>query len=112
MYNYIIKYKGGFAVNKSAIKNQVLYVVAKVIYESVKKIKYAEKYSEKSENREFYVSKMRTIESQIAESNEKLKYDVSPDDAIMRHIEEIIDSMDLNMNEYFIQIVRTVIGVV
>ena len=30
----------------------------------------------------------------------------------MKHIEEIIDSTDLNMNEYFNQIVRTVIGCV
>ena len=46
---------------------------------------------------------------QITELNKKLKYAVSPDDAIMKHIEEIIDSTDLNMNEYFNQIVRTVI---
>ena len=58
---------------------------------------------------EFYVDKMHTVESRITELNEKLKYAVSPDDAIMKHIEEIIDITDLNMNEYFNQIVRTVI---
>lgn len=62
-----------------------------------------------TEDRKFYVSKIRTVESQITELNEKLKYAGSPDDAIMRHIEEIIDSTDLNMNEYFNQIVRIVI---
>ena len=62
-----------------------------------------------TEDREFYVSKMHTVESQITELNEKLKYAVSADDAIMKHIEEIIDSTDLNMNEYFNQIVRAVI---
>lgn len=58
---------------------------------------------------EFYVDKMHTVESRITELNEKLKYAVSPEDAMMKHIEEIIDSTDLNMNEYFNQIVRTVI---
>ena len=48
-----------------------------------------------TEDREFYVSKIHTVESQITELNEKLKYAVSPDDAIMKHIEEIIDSNDL-----------------
>ena len=62
-----------------------------------------------TEDREFYVSKMCTVESQITELKEKLKYAVSPDDAIMRHIEEIIDSTDLNMNEYFNQLIRILI---
>lgn len=62
-----------------------------------------------TEDREFYVSKMCIVESQITELNEKLKYAGSPDDVMMKHIEEIIDSTDLNMNEYFNQIVRTVI---
>lgn len=58
---------------------------------------------------EFYVDKMHTVESRITELNEKLTYAVSPDDVVMKHIEEIIDSTDLNMNDYFNQIVRTVI---
>lgn len=62
-----------------------------------------------TEDREFYVGKIHTVEAQITELNEKLKYAVWPDDAIMKHIEEIIDSTDLNMNEYFNQIVRMVI---
>ena len=62
-----------------------------------------------TDDREFYVGKMYTVESRITELNEKLKYAVSPEDAMMKHIEEIIDSTDLNMNEYFNQIVRTVI---
>ena len=62
-----------------------------------------------TEDREFYVGKMNTVEAQITALNEKLKYSVSPDDVMMKHIEEIIDSTDLNMNEYFNQIVRAVI---
>jgi len=62
-----------------------------------------------TEDREFYVGKIHTVEAQITELNEKLKYAVWPDGAIMKHIEEIIDSTDLNMNEYFNQIVRMVI---
>ena len=62
-----------------------------------------------TDDREFYVGKMYTVESRITELNEKLKYAVSPDDVMMKHIEEIIDGTDLNMNEYFNQIVRTVI---
>ena len=55
------------------------------------------------------MGKIYTVESRITELNEKLKYAVSHDDVMMKHIEEIIDSTDLNMNEYFNQIVRAVI---
>ncbi len=62
-----------------------------------------------TDDREFYMGKIYTVESRITELNEKLKYAVSHDDVMMKHIEEIIDSTDLNMNEYFNQIVRAVI---
>ena len=62
-----------------------------------------------TEDREFYVNKIHAVESQITEVNEKLKYAVSPDDAMMKYIEKIIDSTDLNMNEYFDKMVRKVI---
>lgn len=62
-----------------------------------------------TEDKEFYLDKIHTVESQIIALNEKLKYAVSPDDVMMKHIEDIIDSTGLNMNEYFNQIVRAVI---
>lgn len=62
-----------------------------------------------SENKEFYANKIRTIESQVDRLNNKLKKAVSTDNAIINQIEEFIDDTDLNINEYFNQMVKSVI---
>ncbi len=62
-----------------------------------------------SENKEFYANKIRTIESQVDRLNNKLKKAVSTDNAIINQIEEFIDNTDLNINEYFNQMVKSVI---
>ncbi len=62
-----------------------------------------------TEDKEFYIEKIHTVEFQIQELNNKLENVASSYNTIMKQIEEIIDSTDLNMSEYFNQLVRTLI---
>lgn len=87
--------------NPQAIKRNILK------YE--KELKLLGEITKQSEDKDFYANKIRTIESQVDGLNNKLENKVSMDNAIINQIEEFIDNTNLNINEYFNQMVMLVI---
>ncbi len=74
-----------------------------------KELKLLGNIIKESEDKDFYANKIRTIESQLDRLNNELENAVSTDNAIINQIEKFIDNMELNINEYFNQMVRLVI---
>ncbi len=87
-------------------------VIKKNIRQYEKELNMLRNILKGSEDKEFYVNKIRNIELQIKELNKKLENAVEPDVAIMKRINKFIDDTGLNMNEYFNQMVRMVIDTV
>ena len=63
-----------------------------------------------TEDKKFYINKIKKLEDELSQLNEKLQsIPARKSDNTMYQIERFIDDTQLNMNEYFNQIVRTVI---
>ena len=74
-----------------------------------KELNILKKILKESEDKEFYSGKIKFIESQLIELNDKLKNTTSPNNTIINRMENFIDSTELDMNECFNQLIRILI---
>ena len=74
-----------------------------------KELNILKKILKESEDKEFYSGKIKFIESQLIELNDKLKNTTSPNNTIINRMEKFIDSTELDMNECFNQLIRILI---
>ena len=84
-------------------------VIQRKIQNFEKEIDVLRNILKEMENKKFYENKIRNIEYQIDKLHDKLKYMSSPENIQMRRIEEFVDRIDLNMNEYFNQLITTMV---
>ena len=74
-----------------------------------KELNILKKFLKESEDKEFYSGKIKFIESQLIELNDKLKNTTSPNNTIINRMKKFIDSTELDMNECFNQLIRILI---
>ena len=103
------------------IKNEIEIVLCKNDYANPRVIRRKMQNLEKeavilknilreTDDKAFYTKKIRSIEEELSEL--KLKQENTPKetkDAVLLRIQEVIDNTELNMNDYFNQIVRATI---